>query len=67
MTTGSTPMAVDGKPREHDRDEMLSPNPPHSPGTPRLVDLDVPEPDIARETPGTQDVRHEAGAVEPPD
>jgi hypothetical protein len=45
----------------------LSPDPPHPPGTPRLEDLDVPEPDLRRETPRTQDVREGAGAIEPPD
>jgi hypothetical protein len=48
-------------------DAPLSPDPPLPPGVPRIEDLDVPVPDIPSDTPRTQDVRHDAGAVEPPD
>jgi hypothetical protein len=47
--------------------EPLSPDPPHPPGTPCIADLDVPEPVVQPEIPRTQDVRDDAGAVEPPD
>ncbi|MFL6126954.1 hypothetical protein [Actinophytocola sp.] len=46
---------------------LLSPDPPTPPGVPRIEDLDVPEPVIPRDIPRTQDVREEAGAIEPPD
>ncbi|WP_433271616.1 hypothetical protein ACQPZF_12940 [Actinosynnema sp. CS-041913] len=48
-------------------DTPLSPDPPHSPGTPRLEELDAEVPAVLRETPATQDVTEEEGAVEPPD
>ena len=45
----------------------LNPDPPRPPGVPRLEDLDVPEPDVLRESRRVQDVREDAGAIEPPD
>lgn len=45
----------------------LNPDPPHSPGTPRLEDLDVEVPEVERAMPSGQDVREDAAAVEPPD
>ncbi|GAA0249270.1 hypothetical protein GCM10010492_56590 [Saccharothrix mutabilis subsp. mutabilis] len=48
-------------------DAPLNPDPPPSPGTPRLEDLDVEVPAVTRETPTTQDTDEEAGTVEPPD
>ncbi|MBW4718742.1 hypothetical protein [Saccharothrix obliqua] len=48
-------------------DAPLNPEPPRSPGTPGLDDLDVEVPEVAREEPAAQDVREEAGTVEPPD
>ncbi|MGW0523010.1 hypothetical protein [Crossiella sp. NPDC003009] len=44
-----------------------TPDAPHSPGTPRLEDLDVEPPTVERETPATQDVNEEAAVSEPPD
>ncbi|WP_233160378.1 hypothetical protein [Actinophytocola xanthii] len=46
------------------------PEAPHAPGTPRLEDLNVDEDghDVERKKPDDdQDVREEAGEVEPPD
>ncbi|WP_309117347.1 hypothetical protein [Saccharothrix sp.] len=48
-------------------DNPLNPDPPPSPGTPRLEDLDVETPQVPRETPTTQDTVENAGTVEPPD
>jgi hypothetical protein len=54
-------------------DAQLNPEAPHAPGTPSLEDLDVDvdghdidrsEPD---DQPADEDVREDAGSVEPPD
>ncbi|MCC8247673.1 hypothetical protein [Saccharothrix luteola] len=45
----------------------VNPDPPHSPGTPRLDGLDVRAPDVERTAPTGQDVSHDAAAAEPPD
>jgi hypothetical protein len=44
------------------------PDPPEPPNTPDTPDLDVPAPEPTREKPpAEEDVRDEAGTVEPPD
>ncbi|GGP75327.1 hypothetical protein [Saccharothrix coeruleofusca] len=48
-------------------DAPLSPEAPRPPGTPHLEQLDVDVPAVPRDTPTSQDVTEEAGAVEPPD
>jgi hypothetical protein len=48
-------------------DAPLSPDPPRPPGAPSAEDLDVEIPDVTREVPDSQDVREDAGEVEPPD
>ncbi|MEU6152959.1 hypothetical protein ABZ816_23465 [Actinosynnema sp. NPDC047251] len=49
----------------------LTPDPPHSPGTPRLDNLDVEVPEVERTTPTDHDVIHDTdqdtAAAEPPD
>ncbi|MEU4805035.1 hypothetical protein [Actinosynnema sp. NPDC023587] len=45
----------------------LNPDPPHSPGTPRMDDLDVQVPTAERTTPADQDVSHDEAVTEPPD
>ncbi|XVV07371.1 hypothetical protein ACQPW3_19110 [Actinosynnema sp. CA-248983] len=48
-------------------DRPLNPDPPPSPGTPRLEDLDVEVPTVEPVTPTTQDTDEDAGNAEPPD
>lgn len=45
-------------------DAPLSPDPP---GTPDLQQLDVEVPASPRDTPTSQDITEETGAVQPPD
>lgn len=47
--------------------DAINPEAPHSPGTPDLNDLDVPEPELPDETPAQDEVDEQSGEQEQPD